>query len=94
MTKVTAKFRCDNVVQYEGNAEVFLSPDCAGNYFEPGSDHPNKTFWDATPCGQVQMTITNQTAVDTFEVGALYTLTFERDEPTGSSEIIYDRAAV
>ncbi|MFT9385508.1 hypothetical protein [Acetobacter sp.] len=79
MTTVTAKFRCDNVVRHESSAEVYLSPDCSGNYFEPGTEHPNKTFWDATPCGHLQMVITNQAAANMFEAGALYTLTFERD---------------
>ncbi|CAP57497.1 hypothetical protein GDI3554 [Gluconacetobacter diazotrophicus PA1 5] len=57
-----------------------MSPDCSGNYFEPNVDHPNKSFWEATPSGSLFMCITNKEAAAAFECGAIYTLTFEKDE--------------
>jgi hypothetical protein len=74
---VVAKFYCEGVKKHDtGGSQILMRPDFPK---DDNPDHPNKTFWDATPSGSLSMFITNQAAVDVFEAGAVYTLTFERD---------------
>jgi len=72
---VKAKFRVSKVTRHaHGFDEVVLEP----HYEDSG---PNKSWSEATPSGKIEMTITNQTAVDYFEAGVEYLIDFERVEP-------------
>lgn len=80
---VRAKFKCMELVQkYQYTDQhgddvvqptVTLRPVYAGG----GASEEDKAFWDATPNGELHMTITNTAAVETFEIGKDYYLTFE-----------------
>ncbi len=39
--------------------------------------HENKKFWDATPSGKIELGMVNQKAVDQFELGKEYYVTFQ-----------------
>lgn len=53
---------------------VILNPVYAGADATP----ENKAFWDATPNGKLEMSITNGEAAEFFTLGKEYYLTFER----------------
>ena len=54
-------------------------------YAPPGTpqESENRKFWENTPGGQLQMTVTNKAVFGEFVKGAYYYLTFERssEEP-------------
>ena len=52
---------------------VVLAPVYGG----PDASAEDKAFWEASPNGRLEMTITNPDAAETFELGANYYLTFE-----------------
>ena len=76
---VRAKFVCTGHTSlsppYQGGAVVLLQP-----VYSTDPAHPNHAFWQATPAGEVQMTITNPDAAAFFGLGATYTLDFTADE--------------
>ena len=57
------------------NVEVKLAA-AFGTYLK-GLPGDNEAWSKYTPSGEISMTITNPAAVDQFEVGAVYRLTFE-----------------
>lgn len=69
---VRAKFVCSQVTRFAhpGNVQVVLNPVMDSRTPE------NKAFWDATPNGRLEMTITNVAAADQFEPGKSYYLDF------------------
>ncbi len=69
---VRAKFVCSSVTRfaYPGQVQVVLSPVMDSKTPE------NKSFWDATPNGKLDMTITNPAAGEQFEPGKSYYLDF------------------
>ena len=76
---VVAKFHVSHVDAYEHNAMVFLHP----VYAPPGSDErvtskEDGSFWDATPSGELKMSVTNAAAAEQFQPGQDYYVTFER----------------
>lgn len=77
---VTAKFKVQRVTpntHHEG-AEVELVPDYAGDR--------NKDWSKWTPSGVIRMNITNGPALDQFEEGQAFTITFEKSvEETGGA---------
>jgi hypothetical protein len=62
---VRAKFKCHS----NANGIVSLWPVMDGS-------EENKAFWDATPGGQITLTITNPAAKEQFEVGQEYYVDF------------------
>lgn len=58
----------------EQTAQVVLSP-VYGSYGD-GKDEENKQWSKYTPCGKIEMTITNPAAVAAFEVGQPYFVDF------------------
>ena len=76
---VRAKFTCTGRTAlgapHQGAAVVLLQP-----VYSADPNHPNRAFWEATPAGEVQMTITNPKAAAIFELGKTYTLDFTADE--------------
>lgn len=76
---VTAKFYVESILLrgYGGNktaAEISMRP----IYEEKG---PNKSWSEATPAGELKMTITNKAAFEYFELGRVYLMTFEKESP-------------
>lgn len=66
-----AKFNCQTITQYTGGSrEVTLSAVTSAGSAE------NESFWNATPSGQVKLTISNPKAQEFFEVGKSYYLDF------------------
>jgi hypothetical protein len=69
---VRAKFVCSQVTRFAhpGNIQVILAP------VMDSSTPENRAFWDATPNGRLEMTITNVAARDHFVPGKAYYLDF------------------
>jgi hypothetical protein len=65
-----AKFRVDSKGPGE-SGPVTLSP-----VYSTDPNHENKSFWDATPSGEIQMWINNPKGFATFEVGKEYYVDF------------------
>ena len=76
---VIAKFICEaaDVDPDTKHTMVKMRPD----YPKDGDpNHPNRKFWEATPAGSLEMTITNAGAGSAFLPGQVYTVTFGPDE--------------
>lgn len=58
------------------NAEIKLAA-AFGGYLQ-GLPEGNMDWSKYTPQGEVSMTVTNPSAIDQFEIGAVYLLTFEK----------------
>lgn len=72
MSKTRAKFQCNSVTQNEnGSSQVSLSPVTSGS-------EENKSFWNETPAGAIELSITNPEAI--FEEGAEYYVDFTKAE--------------
>jgi len=69
MNTVRAKFRVHNLTVNSWGTEVFLSP-------VYGDNPENKQFWDATPSGDMRMTIKNDAAAKLFVVNKEYYIDF------------------
>jgi hypothetical protein len=59
------------MTKHDWGTEVFLSPVYSD---KPNSE--NKSFWDATPSGDIRMTIKNDAAARLFEVNMEYYVDF------------------
>ena len=70
-TQVRAKFKCVSRTEYEGGNVEFVFAAVYSN--DP--NHENKRFWDATPNGELKMTVANR-AAQIFKVGQEYYLDF------------------
>jgi hypothetical protein len=57
-----------------GLPSVRLNPVYAGQ----NASEEDKAFWDATPNGSIELTITNPAAAETFELGETYYVDFSR----------------
>lgn len=71
MTTVRARMKCTEVKKTEWATQVALQP-----FHSTDPDDPNKSYSEATPCGKVELTITNKAAADAFEVGKFYRIDF------------------
>lgn len=74
-------------VDADGNAveqasETWQQPTVVLTPVYPGQDASaeDKAFWEATPNGKLEMSVTNPDAAEFFELGEAYYLTFERAE--------------
>ena len=84
---VRAKFKCHQInlsltgyrQNAEGAQEAFGIPQVVLQPVYAGSDasEEDKAFWDATPNGKLEMTITNPDAAEFFELGKEVYVTFE-----------------
>ncbi len=67
-----AKFHAESVTKHSGGATTaLLMPVRKG-----ANDSENTQFWQATPIGKLEITITNPTAQGFFEAGKEYYLDF------------------
>lgn len=79
---VTAMFFVKEIRHFASNgpdpvAEISLSA-AFGTYLKGlAGDEANKDWSKYTPTGEIRMTITNPGAIDQFELGGVYKLTFE-----------------
>jgi hypothetical protein len=77
---IRAKFTCQQNIPHDDGDGAYVS-------FYPVTSNPptpeNLSFWNATPSGQIAMSITNPNAVRQFEVGKDYYVDFI---PVDSSE--------
>jgi hypothetical protein len=67
---VRAKFRVELKDPGE-QGNVTLRP-----VYSDDPNHENKSFWDATPAGEIQMWISNPAAFSQFELGKEYYIDF------------------
>ena len=76
---VVAKFKVAYVKSYETSAEVVLNPVYAGEGADPKvTTAEDGAFWQATPSGELKMTVNNIAAAEEFQPGNIYYLTFDR----------------
>jgi hypothetical protein len=81
MATVRAKFKVTSIEYYESPAQsarvkmapVYSSKNAKGEYVQ---NEENKSFWQATPTGELWMHINNPSAVAAFVVGNEYYLDF------------------
>lgn len=72
--EVRAKFTLQSMETYGGiQRTVKLNAVYAGK----DASEEDKAFWDATPSGRIEISITNPAAADFFEFGKSYYVTFE-----------------
>lgn len=71
MSTTRAKFYCGEKRELPGQTDVKLYPVCPS---EPEDE--NRSWWEATPAGAIDLTITNRPAADLFEVGKEYYVDF------------------
>jgi hypothetical protein len=71
MASVRAKFRVHHISKNDYGTEVFFSP-----VYSTDPNHENKKVWDATPSGELHMTIKNEPAAQYFQSGQEYYLDF------------------
>lgn len=81
--KVQAMFYCESVTPHQGTADAanVVLRAAFGTYLTSKGlpeDQANESWSKYTPSGQVNMTITNPSAVDQFEIGEVYSLIFEK----------------
>lgn len=70
---VTAKFKVNKVTAFDGNyRQVELAP-----VYSSDKASPNYSWSQATPCGKIEMTITNPGAFEQMGIGKTFLLTFE-----------------
>lgn len=72
---VRAKFHCSEITKQQNSDGygIKLTP-----VYSDNPQHENKAFWDATPCGEISMFITNPAAAGAFELGAEYYVDFTK----------------
>lgn len=70
-----AKFTCQQITRYTGGGQEVTLGAVTGY----GSEE-NESFWNATPSGQLKMTISNPKAQEFFDVGKSYYLDFTEAE--------------
>ena len=73
---VRAKFVVESKTpsqHWEGRIDINMQPVCSD---EEGSE--NKSFWEATPVGCVQLSTVNSKAAEQFEVGQEYYVDFTK----------------
>lgn len=68
---VTAKFKVTLISDYGSYRQITMSP-----VYSPDKASPNYSWSQATPCGELKMTITNPNAFNQFGVGKSYLMTF------------------
>ena len=77
-----AKFKCQVIhdSHYPNGGlqrDVILSPI---NAYNSENTEENKSFWDATPSGEIKLVITNKGSYDFFEPGKTYSVDFAEAE--------------
>lgn len=83
VVSVRAKFFVKKVEVYlESSRLIVMSP-----VYSQDPNHENKSFWDATPSGELQMTINNSKAARFFEPGQEYYIDFTHPSKRASQVV-------
>ena len=69
MDSVAAKFLCDSIKTYANGGEVILKPVTTGS-------EENKTFFDYTPSGEINLRLVKKETLDFFIPGKAYYINF------------------
>jgi hypothetical protein len=71
--KTRAKFQVMSITRYAlfQGAKIEMTP-----VYSDDPEHPNRSFWEATPNGKIEMQINNPAALQQFEVGKEYYVDF------------------
>lgn len=70
MSGVIAKFRVQPPIEnYGGNVNVKLTAVMPSSDDEEVTRDENERFWEATPTGELKMSITNVAAAEQFQIG-------------------------
>lgn len=80
LSSVRAKFFVSDVNVYSINPpqrQITLKP-----VYSTNPEHENKQFWDATPNGELKMTVNNSAAAEFFKPGTEYYIDFSEAPPT------------
>ncbi len=78
---VMAKFYCESiqhVATHSPDPLAIIRLKAAFGTYAKGDDNGNKDWSKYTPSGSIEMTVTNQSAIDQFTPGECYLLTFEK----------------
>lgn len=81
---VKAVFFCKSIkhLHSQGDAPIveFEFGAAFGSYLKglPGGDDANKDWSKWTPSGDIKMVVTNEAAIEQFELGGVYSLTFDK----------------
>ena len=74
---IVAKFLCQSITNTENGEDVTLS---AVTHQAGTPEDPNLSWSEATPCGRIEMTISNPLAKGKFEAGKCYLVNFDPSE--------------
>lgn len=78
MKTVQAKFWCQNI-QHQGPASSEADPVATVTLAPVYGDNAENADWSKyTPSGKIEMCITNPAAIEQFELGSEYLITFEK----------------
>lgn len=76
---IRAKFRVESIEDSaDVDGRVFSRRITLRAVYSDDPAHENRAFWQATPTGFLDMSITNPAAFEQFERGAEYYIDFER----------------
>lgn len=71
--KIRAKFTVTTITRHHlfQGVQVTLTP-----VFDPGESNENRQFWQATPAGKIELSISNPESAEVFELGESYYVDF------------------
>ena len=68
---------------YHGKKQIGKDLSLSFVYHNNDPDHENSHFWEATPCGNINMRIDNQTATDQLVPGEELYMILTKEKPKG-----------
>lgn len=73
--RVRAKFTVITITRHHlfQGVQVTLTP-----VFDPGESSENRQFWQATPAGKIELSISNPESAEVFELGESYYIDFSK----------------
>lgn len=76
---VVSKWKVASVESFEHSANVRLHPVYAGEVSDPRvTSKEDGSFWEATPNGELKMTVNNALAAEQFQPGEMFYVSFTR----------------
>ncbi len=76
---VVSKWKVSSVEAFEYSANVRLNPVYAGEGADPKvTSKEDGSFWEATPSGELKMSVNNAAAAEQFQPGDVFYVTFDR----------------
>lgn len=68
---------------YHGKKQIGKEVSLGFVYHDNNPDHENSNFWEATPCGNINMRIDNQAAAEQLIPGDEYYMILTKTKPAG-----------